>query len=247
MSQFCGCWLSFSRPSAQPILSFDLRGFETADPGVNARASGHYQGEQNFVGAWGIGQADFHGVEMTSYIRSIDVRDGYIEPCARAANLLRGRHDRFRVAQNFAHSVAAGYVPQRTVLEFAGGADDSPLAIAFHNLGISAQRGDEGARHFEAQRFEVIHEAGNLFHVYACKWIVDDCQRGGTAQRRGRNRSALVKDFFNRREFLPNLDLGHEPDSPNFRVYRLVKARVWVEQGLGLAVRTPNSLGLQPL
>src|ERR1700730_17858961 len=114
MLQSCGCWLS-----SQSVLSLNLRGLEAAHAGVNARACSHHECEEHLVGAGGIGHSDFHGVEMTSYIRSVDVRDGHVKPGAGAADPFGRCYDGFRVAQNLAHCVAAGYVPQGTMLEFA--------------------------------------------------------------------------------------------------------------------------------
>src|SRR5580704_10544172 len=108
---------------------------------------------------------------MTSYVGSIDVRNGHVEPSAGTAHFLGRSYNRFRVSKNLTHSIATGYVPQGTMLEFAGCADNGSLTVAFDDFGVSAQCDDEGTCHFETQRFEVIHEACNLFHVSTCKGI----------------------------------------------------------------------------
>ena len=123
------------------------------------------------------------------------MRDGHIEAGAGAANLLGGRDDGFRVAQDLAHGVAAGHVPQGAVLELAGGADDGALAVALDDFGIAAQRGDQRSRHLEAQRFEVVHEAGDVVDVVAGEGIVDHREHRGAAQRRGRRPGRLRGRF----------------------------------------------------
>src|SRR6185369_14608168 len=132
--------------------------------------------------------------------------DRHIKPGSRATNFFGGSYDGFRVAQNFAHGIAAGHMPQSSVLDFASRADDGTLAVSLDNFGISAQRGDQRARHLKAQRPEVIHETGDLFDILSGKGIVDYSNRSGAAQRSGRNRPTLVEDFFHRREFLANLN-----------------------------------------
>ena len=53
---------------------------------MDARAGSHDQGQKNFVGAWGVGDAYFHGVEMAAHVGGVDVRDGNVEARAWPAN-----------------------------------------------------------------------------------------------------------------------------------------------------------------
>ena len=71
---------------------------------------------------------------------------GHVEPRSRAADLLGRRHDRLGAAQDLAHRIAAGNVPERAVFEFAGRPDDRALAVAFDGFGVAAERGDQSAR-----------------------------------------------------------------------------------------------------
>ena len=118
-------------------------GLEAADARMYARSRCHHQRQQNLIGPRRIVHAHFHRIKMAAHVRRIDVRDGHIEPRAWTANFLGRRHNRLRAAENLAHGVAAGHVPQRAVFEFSGGSDNRALAVAFNNFRIAAQRGDE--------------------------------------------------------------------------------------------------------
>src|SRR6266436_4714659 len=150
---------------------------------------------------------------MTSHVGCIDVGNGHVEPGTRATYFFGRRHDSFSVAQNLAHGIAPRHVPQCAVLDFTSRADDGSLAVALHNFGISTQCSDQGARHFETQRLEVVHESGDLLYVAPGKRIADDRQGGGTTQRHGGSRSSLVEYLLHGRELFSNLDLRHERDS----------------------------------
>src|SRR2546422_3050467 len=69
-SQSCGFWLS-----SQSVLTFDLRGLEAADAGMDAGTCSHYESEQHFICPWGISKANFHGIEVTPHVRGVDVRN----------------------------------------------------------------------------------------------------------------------------------------------------------------------------
>src|SRR2546426_10348638 len=94
-SQSCGFWLS-----SQSVLTFDLRGLEAADAGMDAGTCSHYESEQHFICPWGISKANFHGIEVTPHVRGVDVRNRHIEPRPWAAHFLRSCHDRLGVFQN---------------------------------------------------------------------------------------------------------------------------------------------------
>ena len=74
---------------------------------------------------------------------------------------------------------------------------------------IARARSQKALRHFEAQRFEVVHESGNLLYVCAGKGIVDDRQHSRSAQWHGVGWAALVEYFFHGGDFLAKLDFGH--------------------------------------
>src|SRR5712691_11945224 len=150
---------------------------------------------------------------MAAHVGGIDVRDGNVEARAWCADFFRGRDDRFCAAENFAHGIATRDVPQGSMLEFAGSTDDRSLAVAFDDLSVSTQCGDQGARHFEAEGLEVVHEAGDLLHVGTGERIMDNRERGGAAQWDWRGRAALMENFFHRRQLFSNLHFRHEQGS----------------------------------
>src|SRR5262249_3202753 len=166
-------------------------------------------------------ESDFHSVEMASYIRGVDVSDGHVEASARAAHFLGGSDDGFGVSKNLAHGVAAGHVPEGAVLDFTGSADDSSLTVALDGFDISAQGGHKSARHFEAQGLEIVHEAGNVFHVGTGEGIADHDEGCRAPQRHERWWTSFVEDFFDRRQFFSNQHFGHEINSRTFQRFSL--------------------------
>ncbi|MNO02673.1 hypothetical protein D3C81_2231480 [compost metagenome] len=58
-------------------------------------------------------------------------------PATGATNGLRRRHDRLRVAECFAHGPATGFVPDRTVFQFAVFTNDGALAIGLYMTGAA--------------------------------------------------------------------------------------------------------------
>src|SRR5882672_2492847 len=135
------------RLSSEPVDAFDFRGLQAAGAGVDAWASGHDQGQENFVGARGVGDADFHGIEVAANVRGVDVRDGHVEAGARAAHFFCRSHDGFGVAEDLAHAVAAGGMPESAVFELSGSAYDRAFAVALDGFGISSQRCNQRPRH----------------------------------------------------------------------------------------------------
>ena len=139
----------FHRRPSSPLIS---EAFRPPTRAWMRGPGGHHQGQKNFVGARCVGDAHFHGVEVAAHVGGVDVRDRNIEARAGAANFFCGGDDRFCAAENFAHGVATGNVPERTVFQFAGLADNCALAVAFDDFGIAAERGDERLGHLEAER-----------------------------------------------------------------------------------------------
>src|SRR5258706_4637562 len=176
---------------------------------MDAGTGGHHQGQQDPIGAGSVGQSYLHGIEMTSHVGGVDVCYGNIEASAGAAYFFRRGDDCFRAAKNLAHGVASGDVPQSAMLEFSSCADDGALAVAFDDFRVSAERGDEGARHFQTEWLQVIHESGDLLHIRAREGILDDGQRGCTAQWDGGEGAAFMKYFLDGRRLFSNSNLRH--------------------------------------
>ena len=65
------------------------------------------------------------------------MRDGDVQTRSRAADFLGGSDNRLRPAQQFSHSIAAGYMPQRPMLQFARGADDRSLPVRLDYMRIA--------------------------------------------------------------------------------------------------------------
>ena len=51
------------------------------------------------------------------------------------------------------------------MLELAGRADDGALAVALDRSRIAAERRDQRVRHVEAERLQVVHEAGDVLDI----------------------------------------------------------------------------------
>src|SRR6185503_11067751 len=192
-----------------PILSLDLARLEPADPRVNAWSGGHYQGQHYFIRAGRIGKPHFYSIEMAAHVRGIDMRDRHVEPRSRAADLLGRRHDRFGAAQGLAHSVSSRDMPERAVLDFAAGADDSALAVSLDRLGITAECLDQVGSHAQAQGFQVLHETLDFLDIPSGKGIANDRQRDAALQRVRSCGSALMKDLFDRDQGLADQQLSH--------------------------------------
>jgi len=180
---------------------------------MDARASGHHQRQQKFVGFRSVGDTDFHRIEMAAHVGSIDVGDGHVEARAGAAHFFGGSHDGFGVAENFAHGIAPGDVPQRAVLEFSCLADDGALPVSFHNFRIAAERRHKSLCHFQSERVQIFHETGDFRHVFSGKRIVNDRERGGAPQRCDGDRTTFVENFFDNDDALAELHFRHARDS----------------------------------
>ena len=93
----------------------------------------------------GVGDAHLHGVEVAADVGGVDVAEGDVEGGAGAGDLGRGGDDGAALAEELAHGVAAGDVPEGAVLELARLADDGALAVAVDAV-AAAEGGDEAAR-----------------------------------------------------------------------------------------------------
>src|SRR5260370_5423837 len=165
---------------------------------MDGGTSSQDQGEQNLSGPRSMGQADLHGIEMASHVGRIDVGYGHIEPRARPTDFLGGSDNGFCSAKDFPHSIAAGNMPESSMLQFAGGAYNGALSIALHGPDIASQCRYQRLRHLESKRFQVVHEPGNLFHVTSGKRIMNDGHRGPPPPRHAGHRTPLGKKFFPR-------------------------------------------------
>src|SRR6516162_8417283 len=180
---------------------------------MHTRPGRHHQGQHELIGPGSIGNADFHGIEMASYVRGVDVCDGNIEARARAAHLLCRGHNGFRAAQDLAHCVSAGDVPQRTMLEFARFTNDGALAITFDRFRIATERGNQRLGHIETQWIQILHEACDLLHKVPGKGIVNDRECCGSPLWFVSYGTALVEDFFDGDDALANANLRHAINS----------------------------------
>ena len=175
------------------------------DGGMHARAGRHHQHEQEFVGARRVGDAHFHRVEMAAHIGRIDVRDGNVEPRAGTADLLGGGHDRLGIAQRPAHRITAWHMPQRAMLDLAGGTDDRAFAVALDEL-LSAKGCDELRRHVEAERFERFHVAGDVRLVAPREGVRDHAEDGAALEGLRRARATFVEDLLDDEDLLADFD-----------------------------------------
>src|SRR5277367_6605773 len=128
------------RPSSQPVLSLDLRRFQAADAGMYPCSGGHHQREQNFVGLRSISNTDLHCIEMTSYVRGVDMGDGNVETSSRTADFFSRRDDRLCSAEHVTHGIAAGNVPERAVFKLSGRAHNRALAVTLNQFRVATQR-----------------------------------------------------------------------------------------------------------
>src|SRR5260370_18869217 len=181
---------------------------------MDGGTSSQDQGEQNLSGPRSMGQADLHGIEMASHVGRIDVGYGHVEPRARPTDFFGGSDNRFCSAEDFPHGIAAGNMPESSMLQFAGGAYNGALPIALHGPDIASQCLYQRLRHLESKRFQVVHEPGNLFHVTSGKRIMNDGHGGPPPQWHARDPAPLVKNFFHRDQFLLAPTLLPNPRPP---------------------------------
>src|SRR5690349_19560037 len=143
--------------SAQAIVPLDLSSAQTSDTLVHARAAGHHQHVDELVGQRRARHIYLDRIEVAAHVTGVDVCHGDIELGPGRTDLLGRWHERFRAAEHFAHRIAAGYMPQCAMLDFAVAADDCALAVAFELLGARAQSRQQAPRHFDADRIERLH------------------------------------------------------------------------------------------
>src|SRR5215471_14426747 len=208
MWRSCGFWLS-----SEAVLAFDFGRLESADARMHARPGGHDERKQNLVGAGSVADANFHRVKMAADVGCIDVSDRNIEPSAGPPDFLRGGNDGFCIAENLAHRVSPGNMPQRAVLQFASGADDCAFTVAFDRFRVSAQPFDKRARHLHPEGLQVVHKALDPLLVPAGIGVMNYHESGSAALRCGSHRAALVENFLDNDDSFPYLNLRHEPTS----------------------------------
>src|SRR5262249_26078299 len=138
----------------------------------------------------------------------------HVETRAGTAHLLARGHDRLGPAQDLAHAVAAGRVPERAVLEFAGAADDGALAIGLDVLRRDAERGDQAPGHVDAEGLQLLHQGHGVGNVAAGMGIVDDGRAGALLERPRRRRPALMQDPLAPRRELAPLEKRHAAPPP---------------------------------
>src|ERR1700741_352484 len=187
---------------------------------MHARACGHDECQQNFVGAWSIGNANLHRVEVAAHVRGVDMRDGNVEARSRSTYFLGGRDDCFCPAPDFTHSVAPGNVPQRAMLQFAGLANDGALALAFHGLGVAAERRNERFRHVEPERVQIFHEARDLLDISTGEGIANHSERRSPPQRLPGSGTTFMENLFYHDDAFSHFHFRHESGSLTYRVAR---------------------------
>ena len=176
---------------------------------MHARAGRHRQGEQHFVGARRIRDADLDRVEMAAHVGGVDMSYRHVEARARPRDLLGGRHDRHRPPERLPHRIAAWRVPKGPMLDLARRADDRALAVALDRLGIAAERGDQRSGHVEAERLQVVGEADDLLDVSSGEGVLYDGEDCGAAIGRFRNGAAFVEDLLDQGDALAKLNRRH--------------------------------------
>src|SRR6218665_2326781 len=78
---------------AQTVPLADVGGCQAADASMDARAGGHGQDDDEFIGRRRAGRAQLGGVEVAAHIAGVDMGQRHIQRATRRADLLRGRHD----------------------------------------------------------------------------------------------------------------------------------------------------------
>src|SRR5260370_2634578 len=186
---------------------------------MDGGTSSQDQGEQNLSGPRSMGQADLHGIEMASHVGRIDVGYGHVEPRARPTDFFGGSDNRFCSAEDFPHGIAAGNMPESSMLQFAGGAYNGALPIALHGPDIASQCRYQRLRHLESKRFQGVHEPGNLFHVTSGKRIMNDGHGAPPPHGPAGDTAPLQKNIFPRQSYssIPHLTLYTTPTLPTPR------------------------------
>jgi hypothetical protein len=204
----------------------DRRCGEAAHACVHACAGAHRQHQHDLVGARRPGHAHFDGIEVAAHIAGVDVCQRHVERGTGRTDLLGARHDgqciaalagglalgiRGRIAlpaEQFAHRIAAGHVPQRAVFELAGGADDRALAVALDALGRHRHRVEQAARHLQADRVQRFHHRHDVALIAAGERICQHRSYHAAPQRGGRRRAELVEDVFHLGQDATDLNHG---------------------------------------
>lgn len=78
--------------SPQAVCALGVFGFQPADPGQGATTIGDGDGDEDFIGAGGIVDADFNAVEMRANIGRIFMAEGDIEDLSGTAHFFGGGH-----------------------------------------------------------------------------------------------------------------------------------------------------------
>jgi hypothetical protein len=73
---------------AQPVLAQDFVHLKTADARQRPAAVRDCDGDDNFVGAWSVGNSSLDGVEVTAHESRVLMPEGYIDRRPQAAYFL---------------------------------------------------------------------------------------------------------------------------------------------------------------
>src|SRR5262249_6230879 len=147
----------------------DLIGAQASSARMDPLARAHDQDQHQLIGARCTRYSNFNRIQMAANIARIDVRQRHIERTARRTDLLGRGHDGQRIAaaplraafrlptQYLAQPIAAGGVPERSMLELAVGADDRALAVTLYGSRLDVQRRQQACGEFASQRLELLH------------------------------------------------------------------------------------------
>src|ERR1700678_2593680 len=150
---------------------------------------------------------------MAPHIRGVDMRNRNVEARTWPADFFGRRHDRLRTPENFTHPVPTRNMPERAMFDLTCRANDRSFTVALYQFRIAPERRHQRQRHFQPKRFQVIHEAVNLFDIAASIRIPDDHERRSSSQRRGRSWATFMENLFDQQKSLANLNLRHGLES----------------------------------
>src|SRR6266852_4161672 len=142
------------------IPSIDLLGTQSAEPLMYAWPTAHRQYVDHLIGRRCARYPHFDRIEMAAHVAGIDMSERHVDRRSGSTHFFRRWHDGQGIArlapwsarrvvfptECFAHRVAAGSVPQRTVLQFTGGAHDGGFTVALNRLRFTPKRHQQSMR-----------------------------------------------------------------------------------------------------
>src|SRR5438270_8921459 len=128
------------------------------------------------------------------------------------------------------------------MLDLSKGSHNRAFSVALDNFRVTAKCFHQLPRHFQSQRFQVIHKPFDVRDVRAGKRISDDRNGRRAAQWRFGYRTSVVKDFFHSNNFLSDHYLRHvpilspEPESQSFVILPKFRPRESLLAGSALSI-----------